>query len=248
MTTTYHITDIRNIALAGHGASGKTSLADALLFCAGATDRRGSVDDGTSVSDVDDEEKRRHFTIDFGVLTTTRAYAMQAAGTTVEVALGSQPDVRATAGSKTLFRSTTGTLVRPRPYVQDTQSNLTVTTGNATLTAEEDGTYAGRVPVTVHWAGDAPHDELTAAFQIPSGFDLRGVDPSEVCAGHWCSVPGGRFMAGETRTFDLLVTAPADTVPGTVGTGTATVSANWAAPVSDVDPSDDTAPFTLTVG
>jgi len=192
--------------------------------------------------------KRRHFTIDFGVLTTTRAYAMQAAGTTVEVALGSQPDVRATAGSKTLFRSTTGTLVRPRPYVQDTQSNLTVTTGNATLTAEEDGTYAGRVPVTVHWAGDAPHDELTAAFQIPSGFDLRGVDPSEVCAGHWCSVPGGRFMAGETRTFDLLVTAPADTVPGTVGTGTATVSANWAAPVSDVDPSDDTAPFTLTVG
>ena len=64
MTTTYHIADIRNIALAGHGASGKTSLADALLFAAGATDRRGSVDDGTSLSDVDDEEKRRHFTID----------------------------------------------------------------------------------------------------------------------------------------------------------------------------------------
>ena len=35
MTTTYHITDIRNIALAGHGASGKTSLADALLYAAG---------------------------------------------------------------------------------------------------------------------------------------------------------------------------------------------------------------------
>ena len=64
MTTTYHIADIRNIALAGHGASGKTSLADALLFAAGATDRRGSVDDGTSISDVEEEEKRRHFTID----------------------------------------------------------------------------------------------------------------------------------------------------------------------------------------
>ena len=64
MTTTYHITDIRNIALAGHGASGKTSLADALLFAAGATTRKGSVDDGTSILDVDDEEKRRHFTID----------------------------------------------------------------------------------------------------------------------------------------------------------------------------------------
>ena len=64
MTTTYHIADIRNVALAGHGASGKTSLADALLFAAGATNRKGSVDDGTSVLDVDEEEKRRHFTID----------------------------------------------------------------------------------------------------------------------------------------------------------------------------------------
>jgi elongation factor G len=64
MTTTYHITDIRNVALAGHGASGKTSLADALLFSAGATTRKGSVDDGTSSLDVDEEEKRRHFTID----------------------------------------------------------------------------------------------------------------------------------------------------------------------------------------
>jgi elongation factor G len=64
MTTAYHIADILNVALAGHGASGKTSLADALLFAAGAINRRGSVDDGTSTLDVDDEEKRRHFTID----------------------------------------------------------------------------------------------------------------------------------------------------------------------------------------
>jgi elongation factor G len=64
MTTTYHIADIRNVALAGHGASGKTSLADALLFAAGATSRKGSVDDGTSTLDYDDEEKRRHYTID----------------------------------------------------------------------------------------------------------------------------------------------------------------------------------------
>jgi elongation factor G len=64
MTTTYHVPDIRNVALAGHGASGKTSLADALLFAGGATSRRGSVDDGTSLFDIDDEEKRRHFSID----------------------------------------------------------------------------------------------------------------------------------------------------------------------------------------
>jgi elongation factor G len=64
MTTTYHITDIRNMALAGHGASGKTSLADAMLLASGITGRLGSVDEGTSLSDSEEEEKRRHFTID----------------------------------------------------------------------------------------------------------------------------------------------------------------------------------------
>jgi elongation factor G len=60
--------DIRNLALVGHGAAGKTSLADALLFKAGAVTRRGSVDDGTSYSDTDDEEHKRHFSIDTAVL------------------------------------------------------------------------------------------------------------------------------------------------------------------------------------
>jgi elongation factor G len=64
----YRIEDIVNIALVGHGAAGKTSLADALLHKAGAVDRRGSVEEGTSVSDYDDEEKRRHFSIDTSVL------------------------------------------------------------------------------------------------------------------------------------------------------------------------------------
>ena len=67
-TLTYHTTDIRNIALAGHGASAKTSLVDALLFAAGETARLGSVDEGTSLSDVEDEERRRHFTIDSHLL------------------------------------------------------------------------------------------------------------------------------------------------------------------------------------
>jgi len=64
----YQVADIRNIALVGHGAAGKTSLADALLFKGGAVDRKGSVDDGSSVSDYDDEEKKRHFSIDSSVL------------------------------------------------------------------------------------------------------------------------------------------------------------------------------------
>jgi elongation factor G len=64
----YQVDDIRNIALVGHRAAGKTSLADALLFKAGAVDRRGSVDDETSVSDYDEEEHKRRISIDTSVL------------------------------------------------------------------------------------------------------------------------------------------------------------------------------------
>src|SRR6266446_3299879 len=64
----YRVEDIRNVALVGHGAAGKTTVADALLYKAKAVDRRGSVDEGTSVSDYDDEEKKRHFSIDTSLL------------------------------------------------------------------------------------------------------------------------------------------------------------------------------------
>src|SRR5262249_8628377 len=58
----------RNIALVGPRAAGKTSLADSLLFKAGAVDRRGNVDEDSSVSDYDDEEKKRRFSIDTSLL------------------------------------------------------------------------------------------------------------------------------------------------------------------------------------
>lgn len=64
----YETKDIRNVAFVGHGASGKTSLVEAILFKAGATTRLGSVDDGTSVSDFDAEEKERKTTVDSSVL------------------------------------------------------------------------------------------------------------------------------------------------------------------------------------
>jgi elongation factor G len=64
----YTTEDIRNLALAGHRASGKTSLADALLFQAKAVERKGSVDDGTSVADADEESKAHRFSIDAAVL------------------------------------------------------------------------------------------------------------------------------------------------------------------------------------
>jgi len=54
---------IRDVAFVGHRGSGKTSLAEALLFQAGAVTRLGSVADGSTVSDHDDDEKRRTMSI-----------------------------------------------------------------------------------------------------------------------------------------------------------------------------------------
>src|SRR5262245_9628170 len=68
MAVNHAVGGIRNLAFVGHGAAGKTSLAVALLSKSGAVIRRGSVDAGTSVSDYDDEEHKRHFSIDTSVL------------------------------------------------------------------------------------------------------------------------------------------------------------------------------------
>jgi elongation factor G len=67
----HKVEDIRNFALVGHRAAGKTTLADAMLHKAGAVERRGSVDEGSSVSDFDEEEHNRKFSIDTSVLNAT---------------------------------------------------------------------------------------------------------------------------------------------------------------------------------
>jgi elongation factor G len=59
---------IRNIALVSHGSGGKTMLAEAFLHVTGATSRLGKIEDGTTVSDFEDEEIRRKLSLSTAVI------------------------------------------------------------------------------------------------------------------------------------------------------------------------------------
>lgn len=64
----YAAENIRNVALTGHGSTGKTSLSEAMLFNAKAINRLGRVDDGNTTSDFDPDEVRRSFSVNLSVL------------------------------------------------------------------------------------------------------------------------------------------------------------------------------------
>jgi elongation factor G len=68
MTTVYTTDKLRNVVLLGHGSSGKTSLAEAMLFNSGAINRMGKVEEGTTASDFDEEEIRRRISLNLTLI------------------------------------------------------------------------------------------------------------------------------------------------------------------------------------
>jgi len=63
----YSIKNLRNVGLMGHNGTGKTSLAESILYYSKITDRLGNIEDGTTVLDFDTEEKKRQFSIALSV-------------------------------------------------------------------------------------------------------------------------------------------------------------------------------------
>jgi len=68
MMRTYTSDKVRNVGLFSHGGAGKTTLAEALLYNTGATNRLGKVEDGNAVADYDPEETKRHISVSMALL------------------------------------------------------------------------------------------------------------------------------------------------------------------------------------
>ncbi|MEV1014440.1 hypothetical protein AB0I89_31200 [Micromonospora sp. NPDC049801] len=188
----------------------------------------------------------RTVTLDFHVLTTPRAYPMSMTGGRIAVS-SINGGLIAERSLTALFRSTTGSLIRPRPYVQDAQPDAAIdSVGPVTLDPE--GTGRLYLPVTVRYKGDAPHVGLDIkASPLPAGSRIEYTIPSEgpVLTDHsW--VPGQRMMPGEVRSFGLVITPPTDPADAQ-DVITLALTTTWFPSGPDADPSDNTAQTTLAI-
>jgi hypothetical protein len=186
--------------------------------------------------------ERRSFALDFEVLTAIRPFAMKAVGGQIQVK--TDGTVVAQQAFTTLFRSSTGSLLLPRTYVQDTAPDSAIAAGPARLVRQTDGTFKGRMTVRVRYRGDAAHNGHLLTFELPEGISAVVSDPYDGCP-HQC-VPGDKFTEGEVRTFDYLLEGAAGTPIGRVGVGSISVETEaFVSGTPDANPSDNTDSFEI---
>lgn len=185
----------------------------------------------------------------FEVLTAVRPYAMRTDSGRIEAVAANQARAAGAANVATVFRAADGSLQRPQWYTPDTQARASVTASDVTLTRRTDGRWTGRATVTVRYAGDAAHDYLwVKTTGLPEGVGIFGTDPEgNPGSDTQVDVPGGRFMAGEERTFAIIFTGDAAIPAGDLGTVPFEVGTTWwPNVVPDADPSDNAVPVRFT--
>jgi elongation factor G len=111
---TYTTEAIRNVAFLGHGATGKTTLVDAICFSAGATTRKGTIAEGTCITDFTPEEKSRGISISMAVAhavwSDTKINLIDTPGY-LDFAGEAKAGVRVADGAVILVDATSGVLV-----------------------------------------------------------------------------------------------------------------------------------------
>ncbi|MCW3820387.1 hypothetical protein ONA91_38745 [Micromonospora sp. DR5-3] len=189
------------------------------------------------------------FQLGFQVWTTARDYPMVSRDGRIAVVPAGATDPSDTARFTTLFESTTGSVRSPRTYVQATETDLTIRGEAVVLTRQADGSLLGRMPVTVRYGNDAPSFHLNVNAALPAGVIVHHIEPQDMPSfPDSFVVPGGRFMPGEERTFDVYLSAPAGTPAGALGTGSYTLSPSYfyGSSMPGVDPADNTTSFPVT--
>ena len=133
--TVYDTADIRNVALVGHGATGKTCLASAMLFTSGAVNRMGKIEDGTATTDFDEEEIARKISLQCALAHLEWVWICQAGTSMWQI--------------KTTIESRSSTAMEATSLSGDhSDPGLEISTARGTWLLTQAGTSMSRTPAT----------------------------------------------------------------------------------------------------
>lgn len=210
------------------------------LGCVGVTDVSCGLDSFAA-------GERRTIALSFGSYAGPARFARVTERGTVTVTGGGS-----TAASKYtgILKSTSGSVRHPRPYRPSTDYDLVLRAGGEPVVTRDASGVSVRLPLVAKDRTDAFNDGASIGVAI-DGSDstiIPSVDPSEPCTS-LCPVPGVSWLAsGESRSFALLFTLPADTPAGTyVARVHGDMNAGMITPPADLTPQNNTVAFTLTV-